>query len=63
MTYSNGTKKSKFPALTTLPADATLDFVSAGANYKITSSDFVDAMGTTGTLVLLEKVLDKGFFF
>jgi len=51
MTYSNGTKKSKFPALTTLPADATLDFVSAGANYKITSSDFVDAMGTTGTLV------------
>jgi len=22
MTYSNGTKKSKFPALTTLPADA-----------------------------------------
>ena len=51
MSISNGTKKSAFPADTVVPVDATFDFVSAGANYKITGSDLVTAFGTTGTLV------------
>ena len=45
------TKKSNFPALTDIPSDATLDFVSGGANYKITLADYLAAVGATGTIV------------
>ena len=51
MARSNGTKKSLFPASTTIPADATFDFVSGGANYKITTSNLVTGLGVTGTIV------------
>ena len=45
-----GRKKSNFPALTGVPNDATLDFVSNGTNYKITIADFLAALGVTGTI-------------
>ena len=45
------TKKSNFPALTDIPSDATLDFVSGGANYKITLADYLAALSVTGTIV------------
>ena len=51
MARSDGTKKSVFPALTTIPADATFDFVSSSTNYKITSADFVTALGVSGVIV------------
>jgi len=44
-------KKSNFPALTSLPSDATIDFVSGGANYKIALSDYLSALSVTGSIV------------
>lgn len=46
-----GRKKSNFPGITTIPSDATLDFVSSGVNYKITLSDFLAALNVTGSIV------------
>lgn len=43
-------KKSTFPALTSIPSDATIDFVSGGANYKITLADYLSSLGVTGTI-------------
>ncbi len=48
---SQGRKKSNFPALSSIPDGATLDFVSGSTNYKITKADFLTALGVTGTLV------------
>lgn len=48
---SQGRRKSRFPANTTIPSDATFDFVSNGVNYKITVADFFAALGVTGTIV------------
>ena len=48
---SQGRRKSTFPALTTMPSDTTLDFVSGGVNYKIVLADFLAALGVTGTIV------------
>lgn len=47
---SQGRRKSRFPALTTIPSDATFDFVSNGTNYKITAADFFAALGVTGSI-------------
>ena len=44
------TKKSDFPALSDIPSDATLDFVSGGANYKIALADYLAAIGATGSI-------------
>ena len=43
-------KKSTFPALTSIPSDATIDFVSDGANYKITLADYLSSLGVTGSI-------------
>lgn len=51
MPRSNGTKKSAFPAQITLPSDAYFDYVSGGANYRMTSENLISALGATGTLV------------
>lgn len=51
MLRAQGRRKSVFPALTGIPADATLDFVSGGTNYKITLSDFLAALNVTGSIV------------
>lgn len=48
---SQGRKKSNFPALSSIPDGATLDFVSGSTNYKITKANFLSALGVTGTLV------------
>lgn len=48
---SQGRKKSNFPALSSIPDGATLDFVSGSTNYKITKANFLAALGVTGTLV------------
>lgn len=53
---SNGTRKSNFSALTTIPAGATFDFVINGMNYKIPVEDMIAAFGTTGTLSPLGEV-------
>lgn len=44
------TKKSDFPASTTIENTATLDFVINGQNFKIAKSDFLAALGVTGTI-------------
>lgn len=46
-----GKSISDFSALSTIPADAVLTFISGGVNYKITKTDFLAALGVTGTLV------------
>ena len=48
---SQGKKKSDFPALNSIPSDATFDFVSNGANYKIPVADFLSSLSVTGTIV------------
>lgn len=48
---SQGRKISNFPASTTVPAGAYFAFISGSTNYKIAKSDFLTAMGATGTLV------------
>lgn len=45
-----GRKKSKFPSNQTIPSGSTLDFVSAGVNYKISLEDFLAALSVTGTI-------------
>jgi len=45
-----GTKKSDFVASTTIANTATLDFVINGENFKILKSDFLAALGVTGTI-------------
>ena len=45
-----GRRKSKFPVITNIPTDATLDFVSNGTNFKITLADFLAALNVTGTI-------------
>lgn len=47
---AQGRRKSNFPALTSIPSDATLDFVSGSTNYKISLANFLAALGVTGTL-------------
>lgn len=49
-TRNQGIKKSRFPAQSTIPSDATFDFVSNGHNIKITIADFLTALGVTGAL-------------
>lgn len=44
-------KKSKFPGATSISGADTLDFVSAGVNYKISYANFIAGLGVTGTLV------------
>lgn len=48
---SDSRKISSFPALTTIPSDAVLTFISGGVNYKITLSDFQNALSVTGSIV------------
>ena len=43
-------KKSNFPALTTVPSDATFDFVSNGTNYKISIADLASYLGSSGSI-------------
>jgi len=50
-TQARGRKISQFPALTTLPSDTALEFVSAGVNYQITIANFEAALGVTGSIV------------
>ena len=45
-----GVKKSKFPGSNTIDDSATLDFVINGQNLKILKSDFLAALGVTGTI-------------
>jgi len=45
-----GVKKSDFTALTAIADAATLDFVIDGQNFKIAKSDFLAALGVTGTI-------------
>ena len=51
MTRAQGRRKSQFPGNTVIPADATLDFVSDGVNYKIPLADFLSALSVTGSIV------------
>ena len=44
------TKKSDFPASTTIDDTSTLDFVINGQNFKITKANFLTALGVTGTI-------------
>lgn len=48
---AQGRKKSVFPALNTIPAGATFDFVSGGVNYKIPILDLLSSLNVTGTIV------------
>ena len=50
VTRSNGIKKSNFSAQTTIPADATFDYVSSSTNYKITYTNFLASLGVSGTI-------------
>ena len=50
-TRTQGIRKSRFPAQSTIPSDATFDFVSSGHNIKISVADLLTALGVTGTLV------------
>lgn len=43
-------KKSQFNASTTIPGQATLDYVSQNTNLKITFADFIANLGVTGTI-------------
>lgn len=45
-----GTKKSDFTGSTTIPSSATFDYVHNGQNLKILYSDFLSALGVTGTI-------------
>jgi hypothetical protein len=54
---SNGRKKSVFVEDTTIPADATFDFVTLSSNRKISFANMLTAFGTTGTLVQQGNVL------
>lgn len=51
VTRAQGRRKSNFPGLDNIPADATLDFVSGGTNFKIPLADFLAALTVTGTIV------------
>lgn len=51
MSRSDGRKISAFPALTSLPSDAVLNFISGGVNYQITLADFQAALAVTGSIV------------
>lgn len=51
MSRSDGRKISAFPALTSLPSDAVLTFISGGVNYQITLADFQTALSVTGSIV------------
>lgn len=51
MSRSDGRKISGFPALTSLPSDAVLTFISGGVNYQITIADFQSALAVTGSIV------------
>jgi len=46
-----GIKKSVFPGNANPGSSDTFDFVSQGVNYRIAFSDFVAALGVTGTIV------------
>jgi len=46
-----GVKKSRFPAQSTIPADAFFDFVSAGHNIRISIADLLTALGVTGSII------------
>jgi len=48
---ASGRKISEFPAGTSLPSDAVLNFVSSGINYQIPLSSFQSSLGVTGTIV------------
>ncbi len=48
---AQGKRKSDFPALDNIPADASFDFVSAGTNYKIPIADFLTSLNVSGTVV------------
>jgi len=47
---SNDRKISNFLAKTSLPSGSYLSFVSGGTNYKISLSDFLAALGVTGSI-------------
>lgn len=51
MTDRNGRKISAFPALSSLPGDAVLNFISGGVNYQITLADFESSLNVTGSIV------------
>lgn len=53
-----GIRKSQFNADTVIPADAFLDFVVSGDNIRIKFSDFIAAIGVTGSIVQVGNVLD-----
>lgn len=59
-----GVKKSNFTASTTIPDDATLDYVTNGQNVKIKQSDYLAGLGVSGSVEqdgdpLGTPVLDK----
>ena len=47
---SQGIKKSNFTAQTSIPADASFDYVSGSSNYKITYTNLLTSLGVSGTL-------------
>jgi hypothetical protein len=48
---SQSRKISEFLALSSLPADTQVTFISGGTNYKMTLADFQAALGVTGSIV------------
>ena len=58
---SQGIRKSKFPARTTLDTNDTFDFVAGdgtNTNYKITFNNLLTELGATGTMVAIGDVAD-----
>ncbi len=58
MVQSNGTRKSNFPAQTSVPGDATFDYVSNGVNYKITIANLINSLGVVGSIAQVGDALD-----
>jgi len=53
---AQGRRKSNFPADTGIPSGATFDFVSNGANYKISIEQLQLALNVTGSIVQVGEV-------
>ena len=51
MARSDSRKTSLFPANTAIPAGSSFSFINSGINYQITDSNFISALGVTGTIV------------
>jgi len=51
MARADSRKISLFPANTAIPTGSSFSFINSGINYQITDTNFISALGVTGTIV------------